>query len=56
MHTDICIIGASMVGLSLANQITERFPNLSITPISLSEESILNFTILFSKSYWIADM
>ena len=33
MHTDICIIGAGIVGLSLANQITERFPNLSITII-----------------------
>jgi len=29
--SDICIIGAGMVGLSLANQINERFPNLSIT-------------------------
>tara|TARA_B100000242_G_scaffold294288_1_gene276031 strand:- start:3084 stop:4301 length:1218 start_codon:yes stop_codon:yes gene_type:complete len=33
IHTDICIIGAGMVGLSLANQISERYPNLSITII-----------------------
>lgn len=36
---DICIIGAGMVGLSLANQIGERFPTLSITIID-KEESI----------------
>ncbi len=36
---DICIIGAGMVGLSLAYQIGERFPNLFITIID-KEESI----------------
>ena len=29
--TDICIIGAEVVGLTNANQILERFPDLSIT-------------------------
>ena len=28
--TDICIIGAGMVGLSVAHQILERYDNLSI--------------------------
>ena len=28
---DICIIGAGVVGLTTANQILERFPDLSIT-------------------------
>ena len=29
--SDICIIGAGIVGLSLANQIIERFPGLSVS-------------------------
>jgi L-2-hydroxyglutarate oxidase LhgO len=31
IRTDVCIVGAGMVGLSTANQILERFPYLSIT-------------------------
>ena len=49
IHTDICIIGAGMVGLSLANQISERYPNLSITIIekkkleNIPQEEIVEF-------------
>ena len=32
-NTDIAILGGGMVGLCIANQITERFPDLSITVI-----------------------
>jgi (S)-2-hydroxyglutarate dehydrogenase len=31
INTDICILGSGMVGLSIAHQISERFPFLNIT-------------------------
>jgi L-2-hydroxyglutarate oxidase len=36
--SDICIIGSGMVGLSLANQISERFPALSISILDKEPE------------------
>jgi len=44
---DICISGAGMVGLSLANQIGECFPILSIAIID-KEESIGKHTSSFA--------
>ena len=37
-NTDIVILGGGMVGLSLAHQISERFPDLSITVIDKESE------------------
>ena len=36
--TDICIIGAGMVGLSIAHQILERYDNLAITIVDKEED------------------
>jgi L-2-hydroxyglutarate oxidase LhgO len=37
-NTDIAILGGGMVGLALAHQITERWPDLSITVIDKEDD------------------
>ncbi len=45
--TDICIMGAGMVGLSVAYQISKRYPLLSITIIEKESDVGMHVSYLY---------